>query len=49
VRRRVCYWKGEQLDGAAEGRADGARPAGGGGFVVERPEEEDEGVGPARQ
>jgi hypothetical protein len=34
---------------AAEGRAGGSRPAGGGGFVVERPEEEDEGVGPVHQ
>jgi hypothetical protein len=46
---RIYYWKGEQLSWAAEGRAGGARPAGGGGFMAERPEEEDVGVGPAHQ
>jgi hypothetical protein len=30
VRQCICYWKGEQLGRAAEGRASGARPAGGG-------------------
>jgi hypothetical protein len=49
ARRCVCYWKGEQLGGVAEGQAGGARPAGGGSFVAEWPEEEDEGVGPVRQ
>jgi hypothetical protein len=32
VRRCIYYWKGKQLGRAAEGRAGGARPAGGGGF-----------------
>jgi hypothetical protein len=49
ARRHDCYWKGEQLGGAAEGRASSARPTGGGGFVAKRLEEEDEGAGPARQ
>jgi hypothetical protein len=34
---------------ATKGRADGTRPAGDGGFVAERLEEEDKGVGLARQ
>jgi hypothetical protein len=32
VRRRIYYWKGEQLGRAAEGRAGSARPTGDSSF-----------------
>jgi hypothetical protein len=37
----------ERRQGSASVTGRGSRPAGGGGFVAERPEEEDEGVWPA--
>jgi hypothetical protein len=45
--REVGSRSGERRQGSASVTGRGSRPAGGGGFVAERPEEEDEGVWPA--